>query len=130
MDSPSLIPYLVVWAIAIMLVVWQTWRTSGAGLMLAYCFQMLMLYWVGAAVHILPWAALPDSDQVARGFQQCTYAAVAFAVGSLVLGSWLVKLLTGNQLEQSTPNPGLPRAYIVYGICSYFVLAPTLGKIS
>ena len=55
---------------------------AGAGLMLAYCFQMIMLYWIGAAVHVLPWADLPDDRPGLLGLQQSTYAVIAFAMGS------------------------------------------------
>lgn len=128
-EKSELIPYLAIWAAAMFLVLWRTWKSPGAGLMLAYCFQMLMLYWVGAAVHVFPWSDLPETDLVFLGFEQSTYAVVAFAVGALALGPLLVKGISARHHERTLPDLRLPRAYIIYGICSYFVLAPTLGSL-
>jgi hypothetical protein len=131
MEKIDLIPYLCVWAVALPLVIWQTWRAAGAGLMLAYSFQLFMLYWIGAMVHALPWAELPEDDYVYLGIQQSTYAVVAFALGSVALGPWLAKRFQkGRAQEQIVPDLGLPRAYITYGIVSYFILAPTIGRVS
>ena len=54
---------------------------------------------------------------------------IAFAIGSLALGPRIVKSLSQRKQEPTIPDPRLPRAYILYGICSYFVLAPTLGSV-
>ena len=127
----QLTPYLVIWICALALIVWRSTRTSGAGLMLAYCFQMFMMYWMGALTHALPWADLPSDDLVYLGLQQATYAVIAFAVGSVVFGP----MINGQKYQsfaedRFVSDPRLPRAYIVYGICSYFVLAPTLGRVA
>jgi hypothetical protein len=128
-DKSDLIPYLVVWAAAVILIIRQTWKGAGAGLMLAYCTQMIMLYWVGAAIHALPWSDLPETDLVYLGFQQATYAMLAFALGSVVLGPALANGVMKRKLSRVIPDQRLPRAYILYGIASYFVLMPTLGGI-
>src|SRR5579864_9117316 len=112
-------------------VVYQTWRNAGAGLMLAYSSQFIMFYWVGAFMHVLPWANLSQNDFVVLGFQQSTYAVIAFAVGSLVLGPSLAKRIERRQRGAVySPDPRLPRAYITYGIASYFIFAPTLGRLA
>ena len=99
--------------------------------MLAYCFQLFMLYWIGGLVHALPWAELPEDDYVYLGIQQSTYAVVSFAFGSLLLGPWFAKRLQRRwSRKQVAPDLALPRLYIIYGIVSYFILAPTIGKVS
>src|ERR1700679_1830514 len=105
MQKSDLIPYLCVWGVALPLVIWQTWRAVGAGLMLAYCFQLFMLYWIGGMVHALPWAELPEDNYVYLGIQQSTYAVVAFALGSLALGPWFAKRFQkGRVQEQVVPD--------------------------
>src|SRR5450755_3271026 len=100
----DLIPYLFVWFLAIVLIIRESWKTSGAGLMLAYAFQMLMLYWVGACMHAFPWGDLEGTstngfasewslEVVYLGLQQSTNAIVAFAVGALLLGPMVASSL-------------------------------------
>src|SRR5450755_5130366 len=97
----DLIPYLFVWFLAIVLIIRESWKTSGAGLMLAYAFQMLMLYWVGACMHAFPWGDLEASDWslevVHLGLQQSTNAIVAFAVGALLLGPLVASTLSNRR---------------------------------
>ena len=128
-DSTDLAPYLILWIFALALLVWKTWRKAGAGLMLAYCFQMFILYWVGAAAHVLPWSNLPSTDYVYLGFQQATWGLLSFAFGAIAIGPRVVKQITQKIPSQIAPDLRLPRAYIVYGIFSYFLLAPTLGRL-
>src|SRR5438132_1214101 len=112
MDKSDLIPYLILWAVVVMLVIWHAWKSAGAGLILAYCFQMFLMYWVGAAVHVLPWSEVENTDVVGIGFVQCTYAAMAFAVGAMGIGPWIIKRLARRKTEQIVPDRRLPHAYI------------------
>jgi hypothetical protein len=126
----ELIVYLVAFAVALAVIVHQTWRNPGAGLLLAYAFQLGMFYWAGAFVHALPWADLEQGDMVLLGFKQGTYAIAAFAAGAVILGPSVLKgVLAKRKMTGSSADPRLPRAYILYGILFYFVLKPTLGQV-
>jgi hypothetical protein len=129
MEKSQLIPYLCVWALAALAIVRQTWRQAGSGLILAYCFQLFLLYWLGGAIHALPWSDLPQLDFVILGLQTSTYAIVALAVGSLVLGPLVANRIHSDRWHISTANPKLPRIYIVLGVVFYFVIGPTLGRL-
>jgi len=49
-DSWVFFPQLLLWALTISLIVWRNWqaRHEGVGLVLAYCFQLWLLFWLGA----------------------------------------------------------------------------------
>jgi hypothetical protein len=115
---------------ALLYLVRQTWRQPSSGLILAYCFQMWMLHWIGGLIHALPWADLPESDFVALGFRQSTYGIAAFAVGAAFLGTRLGTAMIGKTDEKSSiASSDLPRIYVIVGVVFYFALAPILGKI-
>src|SRR5262249_36289158 len=124
MSPWDFVPGLCVWALALLYLVRQTWREPSAGLILAYCFQMWMLHWIGGLIHALPWAALPESDYVALGFQQSSFGIAAFALGASVLGKRLARAMVartgGNSLVRVSD---LPRIYLVMGVVFYFALA-------
>lgn len=121
---------LIWWGVAIAPLVYLTFRRASIGLVLAYCFQMWLLHWLGALVHAFPWAELPETPTVALGFQQATFGFVAFAVGVLVFGSAVGKFILSKQSKggASALDPKLPRKYILAGMVFYFVLAPTIGN--
>jgi hypothetical protein len=130
LEKADFLPYLAVWAIILAIVIWQTWRNAGAGLVLSYCFQLFLLHWLGAIMHALPWSELPQTELTFLGFQQSTHAIAAFAFGSLVLAPFLAKRLESRQQRAASASPKLARTYILFGALSYFVLAPTLGRLS
>src|SRR5437867_1723146 len=116
MDKSEFIPYLCVFAIALVVVVRQSWRNAGAGLLLAYCYQLFMFHWVGGLIHSLSWSDLPQSDIVLLGLQQSTYGVVAFSIGALAIGPLVAKRLRPRPARPtSVPDERLPRAYITYG---------------
>ncbi len=114
---------------AALVILRQAWREAGSGLILAYCFQLFLLYWLGGVIHALPWSDLPQTDYVILGVQQSTYAMVAFAVGSLAFGPWLSNRIQSRYEYMSAASPKLPRIYIVLGLAFYFVVVPTVGRI-
>jgi hypothetical protein len=130
LEKSDFIPYLAIWAVLVALVIWQTWRNAGSGLVLSYCFQLFLLHWLGAMIHAFPWSDLPQTELTFLGFQQSTHAIVAFAVGSLVLAPWLAKRLESRQQGSVSASPKLARTYIIFGAISYFILAPTIGRLS
>jgi len=110
----ELLPYLIAWVVVIALLVVRsaTGSKKGAGLVLSYCFQMWLLYWVGALFHCLPWTDLPQTDFTVFGFTQSTYALLSFAAGCL----FIAPIFSGHlkpSSESFTPDRSLPRAYII-----------------
>jgi hypothetical protein len=126
----ELLPYLIAWVVVIALLVVRsaTGSKKGAGLVLSYCFQMWLLYWVGALFHCLPWTDLPQTDFTVFGFTQSTYALLSFAAGCL----FIAPIFSGHlkpSSESFTPDRSLPRAYIIGGGIAYVVLLPIMGKL-
>jgi len=131
-DQSLLLRCLVLWVVALGMVVWRYWRkpTPGVGLTLAYCFQMWLLYWIGALIYVLPWSELPSEELGALGFAQSTYAILAFATGVLVVGRVLSRHSSApyNKMLFS-PDPALARSYLIAGVVSYVVLGTVIGHL-
>jgi hypothetical protein len=131
MDNSAFIPGLCIWLVALAFLVYQTWRQSSSGLMLSYCFQLWMLYWLGGFIHALPWVNLPNADTSFLGFQQSTYGLLAFTVGASLLGPRLGRWIVARRGTQvRAADPRLARSYVIFGLVSYGVLAPTVGRIA
>jgi len=131
MDSSAFVPDLFVWLVALAYLVYQTWRQPSTGLVLSYCFQLWMLYWLAGFIHALPWANLPNSDTSLQGFQQSTYGLVAFTVGASLLGPRLGRWIVAKRdTQMDAADPRLARSYLIFGIVSYLALAPTVGTIA
>ena len=128
----NLLPYLIVWLAVIIVVVWKMWtgRHRGAGLVLAYIFQLWLLHWVAALIHVLPWSFLPGSELVASGFGEATWGLIAFSVGCLLLAPMISDKALARQAHRwEPPDPSLPWAYVFSGIVSFVVLTPTIGRL-
>jgi hypothetical protein len=137
MDSAGLTPLLWEWVLILVPLLYIVMRRPSSGLVASYCFQMWMLYWLGAVIHVFPWAELPDTDYVALGFQQATWGMAAFAVGAIVAGPVFGGAMLGKGVPKRVPDgfqagmdPAIARKYIMMGLISYFILGPTLGHIS
>jgi hypothetical protein len=130
-DKSTLIPFLVLWGVAIAPLLYQVGRLPSCGLVAGYLFQMWMLHWIGALVHAFPWSELPDTELVAAGLEESTVAIIAFAVGAIVAGPALSRAMLGKSpvlTRIGELDSKIPRTYILMGIISYFVLAPTIGQ--
>ena len=131
MEKSQFTPLLAAWIVVLVPLFIAGWRSRSVGLVAAFCFQMWMFYWLGAALHALPWSELDEDEAVLLGFQQGTYAMAAFAAGALLLGPGLGKTILG----RIRPEPAgaidfsVPRRYTICGLVAYFVLAPTIGSI-
>lgn len=95
-----------------------------------------MLYWLGALIHAFPWADLPETDFVVLGFQQATWGLAAFTVGLLVASKSLGKAILGRGVREPAGDGSdvemdlaKARKYLMLGLVSYFILAPTIGRI-
>lgn len=132
MDKSQFTPLLLAWIAILLPLLYVTSRARSAGLVAAYCFQMWMFYWLGAMLHAFPWSELPDDEANLLGFQQATYGMAAFAAGALLLGPVLGNVM----LRRTRPEPqgaldnSAPRFYTIAGAVGYFVLAPTIGRVS
>jgi hypothetical protein len=136
MDNKGLMPLLWLWVLILLPLIGWALRRPSSGLVLSYCFQMWMLYWLGALIHALPWSDLPETDLVVLGFQQATWGMAAFAVGAIVAGNALGKAMVGKNIPQPLPDPSQvemdPAAagrYLKMGLISYFILSPTVGRL-
>jgi hypothetical protein len=123
----------LIWLIAIGLiaVTQEKRRTGGVGLVLAYTISLWLIHWPGAAIYLLPWYSNLSPTLVESGFRQSAYAVLAFAVGSVVLGSAIIRLLPTDARPEAPPR--LPPArleivYLVWGLVSYVVLIPLVGQ--
>lgn len=136
MDS-GLTLLLAEWGLILGILLAVVLSRPGAGLVASYCFQMWMLYWLGGAIHALPWVELPDTEHVVLGFTQATWGIAAFAIGALVAGPALSGVMLKTGVPRNVPD-GLPvdmdatkaRKYITMGLISYFFLRPTIGRIA
>ena len=137
MDSAGLTPLLWVWGLILVPLLCLMIRRPTSGLVASFCFQMWMLYWLGAVIHAFPWAELPDTEHVVLGFQQATWGIAAFAFGAIVAGPALGGGMLGKGVPQTVPDgfqvemdPAKARRYIKIGLIFYFVLQPTIGGIT
>jgi hypothetical protein len=121
-------PYLALWVGVLSIVFWRDWRGRQpvSGLVLIYCFQFWMFYWLGALLHAFPWTGLPDANLVLLGFRESTWALLAFTAGSFAV---LLLSKAPDTRVLYVPNRALAKAYIYAGVASYFVLPPLIGWI-
>ncbi|MDZ7380077.1 MAG: hypothetical protein ONB06_12120 [candidate division KSB1 bacterium] len=137
---------VTIWILVLALIVlvqWQT-KTPRAGLVFAYLANLGLIHLVAPVFYLFPWYfPLYQVDIVQAGFEQSMYAVVAFALGVLTLGPFLLSVLQARGLAAPTLPPGppgtirdeasgdasLPRFYVLVGIVSYFILAPLAGRV-
>jgi hypothetical protein len=128
----ELIPYLAVW---VLLLTWVARRASGrpetgAGVVLAYVFQMWLLYWIGAAIHALPWSLLPDTEVTLLGFEQATIAMGMFLLGCALSpgGSRKADGWTAGELR-AQGGASLPLLYVLAGLVFSAILSRVIGSL-
>jgi len=132
MDTSKLSEYLLIWMAVMGLVALVRWRrnTPGAGLTLAYLFNLSLIHWVGAAVYVLPAFQTQDVRLTELGFEQSLYGVLAFAFAGLALTpvlasrGWLPRSKATNR-----PDLRLPKAYIVCGVLFYVLSSTLLGRL-
>ena len=46
---------LIVWLVVLAIILFASWKTRNrsVGLILAYCFQLWLLYWLGGFIHFI-----------------------------------------------------------------------------
>lgn len=122
-----MIGWLVVWTGAGALIVFASLRgrRPTSGLAVAYVFAFGLIHWLPALVYSLPWYVPAHDPRIERlGFQQSTYAVLAFAAGTgLVAVAMRRRRIEAG--DGSAPNPGIsPRAgkvYLVAGAVAYVI---------
>src|SRR4029077_89453 len=117
-DQTVFLPYPGFWIGLVAVVVALSWygRYRSAGLVLAYCFQLWLFYWLPAVLHCLPWSDLPERDVTFLGFIESTYALGALVVGTVVAPRLCGQLSVQDGTKQYIPDPQLPGAYISAGL--------------
>jgi hypothetical protein len=90
---------------------------------------MFLFYWIGAGIHALPWAALPETELVQAGFEQATYGLLSFVFGATCLAPVLARRLIAEQTVLPGAARSLGRLYLLIGVISYFILMPLLGRL-
>jgi hypothetical protein len=132
MDTSKLSEYLLIWMVVMGLVALVRWRRKmpGAGLTLAYLFNLSLIHWIGAAVYVFPAFQNQDARLTELGFEQTLYGVLAFAFGGLILTPVLASrgwLLPSKATHQSDPR--LPKAYIAVGVVFYVLSSTVLGRL-
>lgn len=126
---------LLIWLGVIALFLYMLFRKEGrsVGLSTIYLVRLWLIHWVAAALYILPWFSATDKEMIFSGFVQSVYAVLAFAVGVLILGPWMLRLFlpqAGASDNLSTANKSidqrLPKIYMATGLLSMLVLLPLL----
>ncbi len=128
---------LVIWVIVIVVVVASRWRkgATGAGLSFAFLAELGLIHWPAAALYLLPWyldyTDIWGDSFVKAGFQQSTYAVIAFGIGSVILVPLLVRLA---QLPMPTtisrsPDTHPAKSYMVIGLLCFLALRTPIGRI-
>lgn len=105
-------------------------KHKGTGLFLAYLFQWTLFYWIGASIHELPWTQLVDYEVNRIGFQQASYALFSFIVGGVIFAPLFYTSSPTPSPQWKSDTSSLAQLYIIIGLLSYFILIPTLGRIS
>lgn len=123
---------VVLWMVVAITIVGVHWRRTGGGtgLVLAYVLSLWTLHWVAAPLYLLPWYHYQDDYFVRLGFEQSTYALIAFGGGSLVLAPLVARFFRGLFAKSLfvTPHRSLPALYLSAGAGSYLLLS-SLGSV-
>jgi len=125
--------WLGLWIALIGIILFFRWKKSavGVGLVFAYLIHFWINHWVGSLVYVFPWCSLKGYDVTVLGLQQSVYGLLAFAVGSVAVAPFLIKVFRISKPKASyfVPHPKLPLQYIAIGLLSFFVLGPLIGRI-
>jgi hypothetical protein len=123
---------IVLWMVVAITIVGVHWHRTGGGtgLVLAYVLSLWTLHWVAAPLYLLPWYHYQDDSFVKLGFEQSTYALIAFGCGSLMLAPPVVRFFRGlfARSFSAAPHRSLPTLYLCAGAGSYLLLS-SLGSV-
>ena len=125
---------IIAWMVVAAIVVFTRIRRPqlSVGLVAGYLVNLWLIHWPGAVTYVMPWYTAPDRDRVADGFHQSLIAVVAFALGALLLGPVLAKILEpprshSEESKVRRPDARLPWVYLSIGILGYTIIGRVLS---
>jgi hypothetical protein len=136
MEEAPILQIVICFGILIMFLVYP-WvrRVVSVGLPLCYILNLAMIHWLGGLIHALPspWHSGPDPYTEA-GFRQAFWGTVAFAIGSVVIAPFILRMVLKGETSPVIRNPGpdqarLPMVYLLLGMASFGILTPALKSI-
>src|SRR2546427_7193790 len=108
-------------------------RVASVGLPLCYIVSLAMIHWLGSLIHALPlpWRSDPYTE---IGFPRALWATIAFAVGSMFVAPFILRMILGGETAPTVKHPSpeqfrLPRIYVLIGIACFGLLVPALKSI-
>jgi hypothetical protein len=121
------IGWLAVWTGTGAMVVFASLRgrRPTSGLAVAYVFAFGMIHWLPALVYSLPWYDPAHDPRIERvGFQQSTYAVLAFAAGNglvaMAMRRKYIEVGDGSAVNSGI-TPGTGKIYLVVGAVAYVI---------
>lgn len=134
MDGSALMSALIGWVIVTAIVVHLRLRqaATGSGLVVAYLLNLWAVHWLGAFLYALPWwRAMDAAGLVESGFRQATAGLVGAAIGSVVVGPFIMTTfrLPPSPAGTRTPEPRLATLYVAVGMLCYLVLLPLAARV-
>ena len=123
--------WLHLWlGIVLLIILVQLIKKTSCGILFAYLTYFGILHWLAATFYQIPWYSYFEPRWVLNGLRESTFAALGIAIGSLILAPLLLCVLPfARTAKVQTPDPRLPKTYILTGLVFYFVIVPTLGQL-
>lgn len=136
-DESNLALWVAVWIIVIGIVVANQWRKrlGGVGLTFAFLLNLWLNHWPAAVIYLLPWYLVYDLEDslsvVEAGFEQATYALLGFAVGSVIVAPFLVRLFQFASPKKiiHAAEPRLAKMYLVIGLLCFLARFSFIGRL-
>ena len=134
MDSAWLTAWLWMWVGTTVLTVHFRMRqqATGSGLVVAYLLNLWAVHGLGAFLYVLPWwRAMDVAGLVESGFRQATAGLIGAAIGSVVVGPFVMTTfhVPPPVVGSKRPEPRLAVLYVLIGIVCYLVLLPLASRI-
>ena len=108
-------------------------RVASVGLPLCYIVSLAMIHWLGSLIHALPlpWRSDPYTE---IGFHQAFWATIAFAVGSMFVAPFILRMILRGETAPTVKHPSpeqfrLPMIYVLIGIACFGLLVPALKSL-
>jgi len=127
---------IIVYIITCGIIIFQKLNSKkpDSGLTLIYISVFSMTYFLGAIIYAFPWYYYGNYlDSTTSGFLEVTIALVAFAIGNVFIGSFLLNLLSVRDKDQNNQILNyqyyLPKFYFYSGLIFFFVLLPILSRV-
>src|SRR5437867_2761113 len=115
----SVFQLIICFAILCLLLVYP-WirRTATVGLPFCYILSLAIIHWLGALIHVLPMPFRSGPDLFTQlGFREVFWATIAFAVGSLLIAPFILRMTIRGETRSSgaslkTDQLGLAYVYL------------------